>query len=517
MDVTDEELKKIKEKQEQNKTQEEQEIDKIMIEKKLDREAAWKIYKQREEQKYIKDQHKKTMKPKNNNGDIIILEPILNGNTSYWLTAKTAIKSPNGKYEIKMALKDETETEYETYFELKEPGLWKCDKCGNIIQNMTNIPTFCPKPDGCNRKTTFTQVTKSIKDGIWKLPIWKDEEIDVFELYDSINNLVHDLVIFPDEIQYKIFVLWIISTWKLECWETVAFPVFRGIIGSGKTRALNIIREIAYRCVQASSATFASIARLSHHWHVTLMIDEANNRLNARTERGAELLDFVKQSYKRGSKYLMADTNDPEEILVFNNFGFKAFAGERTFDPALVSRGIDFFMEKADPSLSKVEYAEKDFIRLRTMLLNYRYKTNDPPDLGEHFILKGRTREVYECIISTGKHIGQKVDDIIKYAQDKEKESEDDLQGTVQYEVLYNIKNHYQENQTLDDSPEEVKLLDICESLGWSERGEKQKLGYIIKNLGLKTKHKSCGKVIILTDPTNSKRLGYLYRRYKLK
>jgi len=453
----------------------------------------------------------------NDKPEKLILEPILNNNIPKWLVVKTKLRlNTDNERNIKTILKENNEPEYETVFEIKEPGLWQCSKCGALTQNITQKPEICQEKDGgCGRPANFTPVTKIIKEGIWQLPIWKEQEVDVLDMYDSINSLVHDLVIFPEEMQYKLFNLWIISTWKLGNWETVGFPVFRGIISSGKTRALNIIRELAYRSVPASSATFAAIARLSHHWHVTLTIDEANNRLNKRTERGAELLDFVKQSYKRGSKYISANLNDQDDVIISNNFGFKAFAGERTFDPALVSRGMDFFMEKAEPSISKVEYATDEFTRLRTTLLNYRYKTSDPPDLGENYVLKGRSREVYESIISTGMHIGQTVDDLIEFVQQQEKESEEELQGTVQYDILRIIKDH-QEIETLDDSPEEIAVLKIAEELGWTEKKDKQKLGYLLKNVGLKTKRKTRGKVIILTDRANSRRLGYLYRRYKL-
>jgi len=445
-----------------------------------------------------------------------LLEPVLNNNEPKWLIIKTKIKQQTNQ-DKKLIENGKLESEYEVIFDLKEPGMWQCNKCANVVQNLKGQPEYCTQESGgCNRTSTFTQITKQIKEEIWKLPVWKEQQVNTLDIYDSMNDLVRDFVVFPEEIHYKIFNLWIISTWKLGCWETVGFPVFRGIMGSGKTRALNIIRELAYRSVPASSATFAAVARLSHHWHVTLTIDEANNRLNKRTERGAELLDFVKQSYKVGSKYISADMNNQEEVVVSNNFGFKSFAGERSFDPALVNRGIDFFMEKAIPPTSKIEYSSEEFDRLRTMLLNYRYKTSDPPDLGENYILKGRTREVYESIIATGIHIGVEIDDVIGFAQEKEKEEEDDLQGTIQHEILKIIKNNYQENETLDDSPEEIEISRIAEDLGWTEKKDKQKLGYILKNLGLKRKHKTTGSVLSLTDRSNNRRLGYLYRRYKV-
>ena len=225
------------------------------------------------------------------------------------------------------------------------------------------------------------------------------------------------------------------------------------------------------------------------------------------------MLNFVKQSYKRGSKYLSSDKDIKEDVVAINNFGFKAFGGERSFDPALVSRGIDIFMEKADPVGQKLEYFVDEFDRIRTLLLNYRYKTNNPPDLGEIFELKGRTREVYESIIATGRHIGQETEDVIGFAKSCEKESDEELQGTVQFEILEFIK-HGQEDGTLDDSPEIVLIKDITNKLGWTEGKDRQRIGYILKNLGLKTKHTRDGKVISLVSQSNSKRLKYLYRRY---
>lgn len=451
------------------------------------------------------------------------MEPVLNDNEPKWLIIYKKHEMVQNDDEMLSMLNGARDNRsYDMKFNLEKQGLWICTKCGAIIQNIEGQPTECwEKQGGCGRTTSFKVKTKRVPIGVWRIPIWKDGDVDVYDLYDSMNVLMHDLVVFPEEIHYKIIILWILSTWKLDCWETVGFPVFRGIIGSGKTRALNIIDQLAYRNVACSSATFSAIARLSHYWHVSLTIDEANNKLNKRTERGAELLDFIKQSYKKGSKYISSDLNDQEEVRATNNFGFKAFAGERSFDPALVSRGIDIFMEKSNPIGKKLEYFKDDFDRVRSMLLDYRYKISDPPDLGEEFELNGRTREVYESIIATGRHMGQDVDDVIEFAKMKEAEAEEDLQGTIESEILQIIKNKSEDakNKTLEnyDAPEKVFLNDICEILGWTETKQKQRIGYILKNMDIKTKRTREGRTISIIDRTNSKRLGYLYRRYKVE
>lgn len=438
-------------------------------------------------------------------------EPVLNNNEPKWLIIEKKIYAP--PINITKQLKENIPYETKTTFRLEEPGQWICKKCGAKTYG-EKMPLNCSN-EGC-KSNYFTQHTKPINTEIWKLPKWEDNDIDYHELYNSINDILKELVIFPETIHYKIIALWIISTWKLECWETVGFPVFRGIPGSGKTRALNIIQELCYRCVPCATATFVAVGRLSHYWNVSLTIDEANSTLNPKTESGSQMLNFVKQSYKRGSKYLLGDKDDIENVFAINNFGFKAFAGEKAFNPALVSRGIDIYMEKSEPTGQKLDYYKEEFDRIRTMLLNYRYKTDKPPDLGEIFELKGRTREVYESIIATAIHIGQETKDIILFAQELEKESEEELQGTVQFEILQYIKNG-QENETLDDSPEIMLLKEITDYLGWSDGKDRQKIGYLLKNLGLKTKHTRSGKAISLVDRSNAKRLGYLYRRFGLR
>lgn len=480
----------------------------------------------RREKKKIKEKTEEKEPAKQATIDDVQMEPVMHEGKPMWLVIKKRKMFPVVPgISIEKQLKDPLDPEIQTTYTIERPCLWQCKRCGAIVESNPESPIECEeKKGGCGRKSHFSIITEAVPVGIWKLPQWQDlDDLDMLDVFDRIIKLMKELVIFQDEMQYKIIALWIIASWKREHWETVGFPVFRGLRNSGKTTALNIINELAYRAVPASNITFAALGRVSHYWHVTLLVDEANNRLNPKTELGAIMLDYVKASYKRGSKYITADLNDQKKVIPIDNFGFKAFAGEKHFDPSLVTRALDFFMEQGTPEVPKISYLQGEIDDLQTRLLNYRYKICDPPDLGEDFALKGRTREIYESLIATGMNIGILVDDVLNYALEVEQEKEDEMRNSVQYEILVAIKDR-QEIRTLDDvALDMMRLTELFSALGWDEiedsqerRAKRQSLGYILRDMGLKTTHMRDGKYLPLSGK-NGQRIKNLYKRYKVE
>jgi len=149
--------------------------------------------------------------------------------------------------------------------------------------------------------------------------------------------------------------------------------------------------------------------------------------------------------------------------------------------------------------------------------LNYKYKIDDPPDLGNDFVLKGRVREIFESIISTGMHIRIPVDDVIEFAKKRSDKEKDALKDTVQYDILLAIKDG-QEHPFGEDEIDRIKTDTILTEISWltgdgtEDRKNKQRLGYILKNMGLETKRTSEGRFIYYRD--NEDRLKQLYRRF---
>jgi hypothetical protein len=253
-------------------------------------------------------------------------------------------------------------------------------------------------------------------------------------------------------------------------------------------------------------------------YNAGLLIDEIDNKIDRRTENGRNYIDFLKPSYKRGQKYYTADLNNQRGIMEYRNFGFKAFAGEKGGgDQAIFSRSIDYQMEQDYPEIPNIKYQQEEIDRIQTILFNYRYKTTEPPHLGIEFELRGRAREIFECIIATAMHIGIEYEEFIEYAKAIEQEKIEDFRNSFEWEVLTAIKN-YENAETLLDAPEIMKYEDIAQLLGLEyDKKSGQKIGYILtKKFFLKTKRRKEGMSLLLNHPKNSKKLKYLYRRYNV-
>jgi len=454
-------------------------------------------------------------------------EPVLNTDGEpCWLTIKyekvsTATNLEHTKM-IQLIEHDEPLIDMPV-FTLKNQYTYQCNKCGNIFINKLHAPEICPEDQGgCERPSTFIRLHDEIMPDLWSIPRWEDiVKMEPKQMYEDILDLTKNLIVFNNPIEYKIFTLWTISTWKLENWDTVAYPCFIGPPNSGKSTALRLISRLGYRAPKASGIKQAAVPRLCHYWNVTLLIDEAHDKLNSRSESGAEMLAFIKDSYKRGSVYITCDNNDQKKFVVTRNFGFKSFAGERSFKPSVLSRAIVFLMDKATPPIVKFSYAEKDIQRLQTQLLNYRFKTDMPPDIGEDFVLKGRTREIFESIIATAKHIGITIDDLIEYAKERDNEIEEELRQSTQYEILEIIKKYVDNPQLLPDI-DRIDLKDVLNDIGWDAaegielKKNKQRLGYIIRDLGLHSERSGRIRYLSIEDKRNKKRFPQLFKRYNL-
>jgi len=456
-------------------------------------------------------------------------EPVYHeGETKYLhIFKKQTIPAVDGRT-IEETTKNPIEPETTTITDLKPDGLWKCLKCEAEIQSNPKQPLECyDAQGGCGRTGSFKPILLPINPDLWQLPIYKKidfEPCDMILIYEDIIDTMKKLVVFTNEIQYKLFTLWNISTWKTGLWDSVGFLVFTGGIDCGKTLCLDVIREIGFRMLHSSGVSFPAMIRATHNHQAGVLIDEAHNKLDYRTEAGRDFIDFIKPSYRKGSKYIVAHKEDQYGIISYNNFGFKAFAGEQKLvDRALLSRSIIFVMEQSKPPMAKLKYVQKDLDEIKNKLLHYRYYTNDPEDLGQEFELDGRIREIFESIIATGRHIGVDTTDIIEYAKSLKIEQDEDLKNTLEYEVLQAMWD-LSTTMTLDDAPETISYRDITKQIygddlsGDERRKFGQKIGYnISRKLQLKHKHGRDGNVILMNEKKNLRRLDYLYHRFGIK
>ena len=445
----------------------------------------------------------------------ISFEPVLNDSNPKLLKITKKETIPTREQLVKETLEQPTLPEIKLIFETIEPDMWECKKCHASLQSEEK-PYYCKD---CERETNFKRLTQHINPNLWKLPTWTDipvDDLDMQNTFIDILQIIKQCLILPEEIQYKLLTLWIIASWKTGCWDAVPFLIFRGLIESGKTRGLDLIRELGCRMMHTSGVTFPAMVRATHFYNAGILLDEIDNKVDKRTEVGRAMIDFLKPSYRKGSVYTVADREDQAKIITYKNFGFKAFAGEKGgYDQAIFSRSIDFQMEQDYPTVQELKSIQFDLNNIQTILLNYKYKTSEPEELPEEIKLKGRDREIYGCIIRTAMHIGIEYDDILDFIRKTRKEKQEETENSDEYQIL-KVMRDSEHQPTLDDAPETISYADIAETLGWEDK-QRQRLGYIFKKkLILKTKRMNKGSVVLLNDPKNIRKLKSLYRRFKL-
>ena len=219
----------------------------------------------------------------------------------------------------------------------------------------------------------------------------------------------------------------------------------------------------------------------------------------------------------RSSLYIASDLNDQKKVVYYNNYGPKILTGEKgIYNEALMSRSITFDMEQDYPEVFDLSEVVLECEQLKTKLLNYRFKTSTPNIMGAEISLRARYREIFDCLIRTAQHIGQTAEDIIAHAKELEDATLNEMQGTVQWDVL-NILRECMCLGTLD-AIEGVKISEILERLQWNDEPRKNgsKLGYILKNLGLTTKKKRDCTWLSFVEPKNNRKLTYLFKRFKV-
>jgi hypothetical protein len=306
----------------------------------------------------------------------------------------------------------------------------------------------------------LTPATKEEEEHIyWKIlniPKYKGEKVDKKKLYLDILEISKKLFVLSEEIEYKIYSLWILSTWKIHAFESVGFISFVSQHNSGKTKLLEGIRLMGNKGVLAST-TPAVIPKLSDMICALPLVDESHDLKN----NHPQLFSFFKTSYRRGQPYIKSKNDSDKDVVVLANYGFKAFAGEEKFkNNALNDRCISINPEvQGIPKIQKFSYVKDELNSIRDRGLSFAKENDFNPDMGNEYTkLTGRTRELFEPLLVTAKYIGIPYDDIEEFALGDKERKKEEKDVTISYEVLEYIN---------DLQKVFIPISDIIHYLGW--------------------------------------------------
>ncbi len=93
-------------------------------------------------------------------------------------------------------------------------------------------------------------------------------------LLDDLITFIKQHVWIPDERYYAVLASWTMNTWIHDEMDTSPRLIFFATTSSGKTRAMNTLKELSYHGMILDSPTPAVMYRLTEANHPTLFLDE---------------------------------------------------------------------------------------------------------------------------------------------------------------------------------------------------------------------------------------------------
>lgn len=122
-------------------------------------------------------------------------------------------------------------------------------------------------------------------------------------LLDDMQKWFSRFIAMPDPDDYKLLVLWTISTHLAsELYTTPRLQIDSTMPGSGKTTVLEHLAHLCWSPVQAASISSpALLVRLLEHGVRTLLIDEVDRSLNPKKPGVEDLIGIINSGYKRGA------------------------------------------------------------------------------------------------------------------------------------------------------------------------------------------------------------------------
>jgi len=389
---------------------------------------------------------------------------------------------------------------------LTKTGMFKCLKCGGEVYFSCKEDLELGFCTACERICKFKVI----------VPFPPASEIFVqnphpiilegdCNILPEMMKFVKDRLVFSYEGEYYIYCLGIISTWKEQWFGSTPYFQFIGAIESGKTIALEIIKLLSYRGLLGPAVTPAALPRLIEKYKCNLLLDQAEIKLNTKTEMGQLLEGIFLAGYRRGQYYIIADPNDPTDVLIKDIYGFKALSSERLFSTALTSRSVIFSMREATPKKPINDREAMDGVRkLRSQLLWYRFMVGKPNPSSNP--LTGRTGEIFYPIVTVARSLDLDIEEIVGFAKEKKKEFLEEMSGTEAASILAYIQN----KEYSIDEVESVKIKEIADDLDLRT----QFVGYTLRNLGVKRKRSREGMYIDLTEEKTQGDLEYLYKKF---
>lgn len=300
--------------------------------------------------------------------------------------------------------------------------------------------------------------------------------INIKKVYETLIKELPKFLYLQKPIEYKLFTLWCISTYKYTSFNSTGYLAFlpcdtKMVNGIGKSRAMKLIEKIANRGIKGvdDKIDISENIKCCKEYNATITIDDIQKILN-NSKSGNNVHVWLLNNYSG------------------NEYRFKAIAGTKKLNKDILTRCMTFCLENHKMK-EKLEKHKDFFTDVKTQLNIYKlFKPVVTTETG--FAQWNRTEEIFGNLIAIAKDIGIDYKDIVEYALNWEKqyinvENSNDIITVI--------------NKFKDDT---IKLNDVFKKMGITTMTEKQQMGKKMKKMGFIVYRKEFGRVIIKSENT---------------
>jgi len=344
---------------------------------------------------------------------------------------------------------------------------------------------------------------KYVDESILKI---KQKDLNFKDLFDEIVKFIKSYVELPEEEQYLLLAFWVFHSYLIEKNDTTPILYFYGVKITGKTRAGEVLEEIAYKCERLTTPTEATMFRTAEYFKTALIVDELKLWGKDANEAIATLL---KSRYKRGIKVSRCNMLKSGERMIeyFDVFGPTIICSTESVPDTLESRCILFLMQKnINPTVEK-KIDKKWAAELRKKLTLFRVKYFDTKLPEAELIARRRLQEILGPLQQVQQLIKPEgITNLKKIARTLEEETKEEEASGEDAEVVENIKYYHRIEEDKYFLTTELTER-INEGKTDEEKWKTRKTAFRAKRLGFKRMRTPAGHRGFKTDKELLKKL----------
>lgn len=155
---------------------------------------------------------------------------------------------------------------------------------------------------------------------------------------------IKELIGLADDRLYPMLAVWTAGTYLFPLFTAYPYINLTGEKGSGKTKVLDAIEQVAFNALQMVNPTPAVLFRVVHALKPTLLLDEIEN---LSTEDSREVRQIINAGYKRGATVPRCE-GEGHEIRFFDVYSPKVIAAIKPIGEVTEDRAIIVVMTKPE-------------------------------------------------------------------------------------------------------------------------------------------------------------------------